>query len=117
MKEQTLARMEVIEKLQSSRPEVVHLFDEMPRLVPEGLHLTEIRQQGSRITVTGQAQSSTRVSALMRNLDSSEWFTAPGLEKVETVEGNQDGGRASEFTVFARQTRPGADASEEGDDE
>ena len=32
--------MEIIEQLQKSRPEIVHLFDEVTRQLPEGVYLT-----------------------------------------------------------------------------
>jgi type IV pilus assembly protein PilN len=100
-KERLLARMEIIEQLQRSRPEVVHLFDEVVAALPEGVFLTEITQTNARIEITGSAQSSTRVSALMRNIDTSEWLRDPGLDVVETVEDGAS--RNAEFTVFAQQ--------------
>lgn len=100
-KERMLARMEIIQQLQQSRPEAVHLFDELVRTLPEGVHLTEVRQLDRRVEIQGQAQSSTRVSALMRNIDSSEWLKDPGLDVVQTVTSGP--ARNSEFTVFAQQ--------------
>ena len=84
-KERMLARMEIIEQLQKSRPEIVHLFDEMARQLPEGVYLTGMKQTGSEVEVRGVAQSSTRVSALMRQVDASEWMTDPEVERVETT--------------------------------
>lgn len=114
VKERTLARMEVIETLQSSRPEVVHLLDELARAVPDGVHLESVRQAGSKITIKGLAQSSTRVSAFMRNIDRSEWLKDPGLDVVETV-GREGATRASTFTIFATQTRPKSAQQEDGE--
>jgi len=100
-RERLVARMQVITQLQRSRPEVVHLFDELVNAVPEGVHLLQVVQQGSRIEITGSAQSSTRVSALMRNIDDSEWLRAPGLEGVEfRTQGTE---RNAQFKVFAEQ--------------
>ena len=79
-----LARMEIIETLQRSRPEIVHVFDELVRMLPDGVYLTALKQTGNRIEMRGVAQSSTRVSAFMRNIDSSEWLADPALEVVET---------------------------------
>ena len=77
----------------------------MANAVPDGVHLESVRQAGKRITIRGVAQSSTRVSAFMRNLDASDWMTDPGLDVVETI--NRDGNnRASSFTIFAEQARP-----------
>jgi type IV pilus assembly protein PilN len=79
-----ISRMEVIEKLQRSRPEIVHVFDEIAKQLPDGVYLTQITQTGNRLKFEGIAQSSTRVSAFMRNIDSSDYLTKPELEVVET---------------------------------
>jgi type IV pilus assembly protein PilN len=100
-RERLLARMRVIDQLQRSRPEVVHLFDELVNAVPEGVHFTEVKQTNTRVELMGQAQSSTRVSTLMRNIDGSEFLSDPGLDVVETVaEGTN---RNSQFKLFAQQ--------------
>jgi len=100
-RERLKARMQIITQLQRSRPEVVHLFDELVNAIPEGVYLTEVVQQGGRIEVQGNAQSSTRVSALMRNIDDSEWLRSPGLEGVDFVTAGTE--RNAHFTVFAEQ--------------
>jgi type IV pilus assembly protein PilN len=79
-----IARMDVIEKLQRSRPEIVHIFDEIAKQLPDGVYLTEISQEGRRIKFQGVAQSSTRVSAFMRNIDGNAYLTKPELDIVET---------------------------------
>jgi type IV pilus assembly protein PilN len=100
-RDRLVARMQVITQLQRSRPEVVHLFDELVSAMPEGVYLTEVQQQGTRIQVKGNAQSSTRVSALMRNIDDSEWLKGPGLEGVDFVTAGTE--RNAQFRVFAEQ--------------
>jgi len=100
-RERLLARMQVIDQLQRSRPEVVHLFDELVTAVPEGVNLVEVVQQGARIDLRGSAQSSTRVSALMRNISNSEYLKDPGLDLVETVTSGLD--RNSQFRLYAQQ--------------
>jgi type IV pilus assembly protein PilN len=101
LRDRLKARMQIITQLQRSRPEVVHLFDELVNAIPEGVYLTEVVQQGARIEVRGNAQSSTRVSALMRNIDDSEWLRAPGLEGVDFVTAGTE--RNAQFKVFAEQ--------------
>lgn len=100
-KRKLLARMEIIETLQRSRPEIVHIFDEVVRTLPEGVYLSYLKQSGTRIEMRGVAQSSTRVSAFMRNIDASEWLADPALRIVETK--GRDAGRGAEFTLFANQ--------------
>lgn len=99
-KQQFIARMQIIEKLQRSRPEVVHLFDELARAVPDGTYLTGITQTKTRLKIEGIAQSSTRVSAFMRNIDSSQWMRNPELEVIETKTNQALG---ASFTLFADQ--------------
>jgi type IV pilus assembly protein PilN len=106
-RERLLARMKVIGELQRARPEVVHLFDEIVKAVPEGVHLTEVKQTGNRIELQGMAQSSTRVSTLMRNIDASSWLSDPGLDVVQTVANGPD--HQSQFKLFAQQVATSGD--------
>ena len=106
-KERLLARMEIIEQLQRSRPEIVHLFDEITRQIPEGVYLNGMTQQGNAVELKGVAQSSTRVSALMRQADQSDWLTDPSVTRVETTESGP--ARQAEFVVTLKQTSPLSD--------
>jgi type IV pilus assembly protein PilN len=109
-KERLLARMEIIEQLQESRPEIVHLFDEIARQMPEGVYLTGLKQTGARVEVRGVAQSSTRVSALMRQIDSSDWMSDPEVDRVETTQSGNS--RQAEFVVYLKQESQGNDDEE-----
>ena len=99
-KQKFISRMEIIEKLQRSRPEIVHVFDEIVRTLPEGAYLTGVKQTDKKMKFEGVAQSSTRVSAFMRNIDSSEWLKNPELEVVETKKSEAAG---ATFVLFADQ--------------
>lgn len=97
-KQRLVARMEIIERLQRKRPEIVHLFDELVKTVPEGVYLTQIKETGNKLEVHGVAQSSTRVSTFMRNIDASVWMDNPVLQVVESAKDSPTGG--SSFTLF-----------------
>jgi type IV pilus assembly protein PilN len=106
IKEQTqalLARKQVVETLQLNRTEVVHLFDQMIRLLPDGLYLKSFKQTGDQITISGYTQSSARVSSLMRNLDDSPWFESASLGEIKAATVNNL--RANEFVLTVKQTR------------
>jgi type IV pilus assembly protein PilN len=96
-KQKFIARMEIIEKLQRSRPQIVHVFEDIVRTMPDGVYLTSVSQKDKKLKFEGVAQSSTRVSSFMRNIDSSEWLKNPELEVVES--GKAAGG--SSFTLYA----------------
>jgi len=115
-KERLLARMAIIEQLQRSRPEIVHVFDELVRALPDGVRLVSIKQTARRLEIKGDAESNTRVSAFMRNIDKSKWLTQPDLQVVEVreagakakkgvgpIETGEFAGRSSQFTVSANQ--------------
>lgn len=100
-KEALLARMEIIQQLQRDRTQIVHVFDDLVRKLPKGVYLTELRKRKNAITLTGFAQSNARVSALMQNLDSSDWFTNPSLDVINAQA--QGEGRISKFTLKVRE--------------
>ena len=102
-KNNLLARIRVIVELQRSRATVVHLFDEFVRILPAGVRLVEIEQIDNRIVLEGVVESSSRVAALLRNIDASPWLRDPGLELVATAA--QGPARNANFTIFAMQSQ------------
>ena len=115
-KDRLLARMEIIEELQRSRPDSVHLFDQLVRILPEGVFYRNVTQVDRKVEITGMAESSTRVSALMRNVESSDHLHEPGLEVVEATTDEESGARWSRFTVSAMQIgqKSDEDSGEQG---
>jgi type IV pilus assembly protein PilN len=83
-KRRLIARMEVIQELQLSRPEMVHIFDEIAGTVPDGVSLIDLTQTDKKLLVNGIAQSNGRVSAYLRNLESSPWLIRPVLNVIQT---------------------------------
>ncbi len=109
-KSRLLARMEVIQQLQSSRPQIVHLFDEMVSTLPEGLFLTQVKQSGAALAMEGRAQSNARVSAYMRNIDASDWLSRPRLKLIEHKDTTGTG--LSHFSLGATQVAKAKEAAE-----
>jgi type IV pilus assembly protein PilN len=110
-KENLIARMRAIESLQTSRPLIVYLFDDLVSTLPEGAYLTEVTQRGRTITVKGVAQSNARVSSYMRNIEQSERLKKPKLSIVETR--SKGANRSATFTLSFEQTVPKADEDEQ----
>ena len=105
IKEEThalLERKRVVETLQDNRTEVVHLFDQLIKLLPEGMYLSSIKETGDVLTINGYAQSSARVSTLMRSLEGSQWFKKPSLVEIKAATVNNL--RANEFTLNVQLT-------------
>lgn len=98
-----LARKEAVEKLQSDRSDVVHLMDQMLRILPDGVYLKTLKQSGSRINLVGYAQSNARISTLMRAIEDSPWLDSPSLVEIHASSAN--GARVSEFTLAFNLTK------------
>jgi type IV pilus assembly protein PilN len=112
-KRKLLAKIDLIQKLQGSRPEIVHLFDEIPKATPDGVFLTKITQTGSQITFEGKSQSNARVSAFMRAIESSKWLDGPILNIIKSPD-KTDPDELSDFTLLAKQGKDHPD-SENGE--
>ncbi|NOT11889.1 MAG: PilN domain-containing protein [Methylococcaceae bacterium] len=109
-KRKLLAKIDLIQKLQESRPEIVHLFDEIPKSTPDGVFLTKITQVGSDLTFEGKSQSNARVSAFMRAIDASPWLDLPTLNIIQSPEKSVPD-ELSDFTLHAKQDKdhPGSE--------
>lgn len=115
LREQTdslLARKNVVENLQSTRSDVVHLLDQMLRILPDGVYLKSLKQTGTRIDLVGYAQSNARISTLMRAIEDSPWLDSPSLVVISATTAN--GARVSEFTLTFNLTKTQAENAAEG---
>jgi type IV pilus assembly protein PilN len=107
LREQTqslLARKNVVETLQSTRSDVVHLLDQMLHILPEGVYLNSLKQTGNRINLVGYAQSNARVSTLMRAVEDSPWLYSPALVEIHAT--GTGAARISQFTLNFNLTKP-----------
>ncbi len=121
-KERLLARMNIIQQLQSSRPEIVHIVDALVETLPEGVYYKKITQKENILSMEGDAQSNARVSSLMRNLESSIWFENPNLVEIKAsvidagTPGLSTEARLSSFTLtvtLTKQKKPVEEGEEE----
>ncbi len=102
-KAQLLAKIELIQRLQESRPQIVHLFDEMARTTPEGVFLTGFKQTGNRLVIEGKAKSNARVSAYMRAIEASPWLKNPKLNIIRSDQPQDKLDKLSDFIMYAEQ--------------
>jgi len=106
-----LSRKQIIETLQTDRSRTVELLDQLVRQTPDGVYLKSLTQTGLNVNVTGYAQSSARVSTLMRNLQSSQIIetsqVSPQLVEIKAAEVNKR--RLSEFSLNFLVKRPVAE--------
>lgn len=117
-KSRLLARKKVIEELQANRSQMVHLFDSLVRTIPDGVVLTGIKQSGGEMTLEGRAQSNTRVSVYMKNLETSGWMAKPELNVIEAKpDPNGKGVAVSRSLPYSFSLKVQLAQPEPGDDE
>lgn len=102
-KENLIARMQVIESLQLSRPKIVKVFDGLVRSVPAGIHLDKWMRQGNTLTFQGVAQSNARVSVLMRELEDNSEFVKPMLDVIKRASSTDEAIR--KFTLRTNESQ------------
>jgi type IV pilus assembly protein PilN len=107
VRDNLIARMQVIEQLQQSRSQIVHYFDEILSTLPDGVFITSLSQSGNKTTINGVAESNGRVSTYMKNLDASPWFHDPRLVIITTKDQGRQ--RLGNFTLEVTQVVPGAE--------
>ena len=96
-----LDRIAVIERLQSTRPAIVHLFDEMVNALPKGLYLTKLQQTNNKIKLEGKAESSARVSSYMNRLNASPWLASSDLNTISVDSNNKNKNGYSNLRYFS----------------
>lgn len=109
-REELLARMQVIQDLQGKRPVIVRVFDELVRTLPDGLYYTSLEKKGDRLLINGMAESNSRVSALMRAFEESDWFANPVLSNVSAADSRRAG--YSQFNMSVMQHTPDPEGEE-----
>jgi type IV pilus assembly protein PilN len=77
-----LERLTAIQDLQGSRPLIVRNFDELVRVLPDGVHYSSLDRKGEKVAISGRSADNLEVSALMRSIDQSIWFGEPALSSV-----------------------------------
>jgi type IV pilus assembly protein PilN len=85
MRQRLLRRKQIIEQLQASRSQMVHLFDELVKTIPDSIQLTALKQTGDTMILDGVAQSNASVAEYMRRLEHSPWVGRVDLRKTENT--------------------------------
>ena len=112
-KSKLLSKIDLIQKLQESRPEIVHLFDELPKTAPDGVFLTKFTQVGADLTFDGKSQSNARISTFMNAIEASSWMHTPKLDVIQSPD-KAKLELLSDFTMHAKQGNKNAQAAQGG---
>ena len=124
-KSKLLVKIDLIQKLQESRPEIVHLFDEISKTTPDGVFLTKFTQTGSNLIFEGKSQSNARISAFMRAIEASAWLQTPTLTVIQSPDKQSskqssdktNNEQLSDFTLNTKQGKQNTETENEGTNE
>lgn len=98
-----ISRMKVIQDLQGRRPIPVRVWDDIARIVPATIYLTNMKRTDDVITFTGQADNLNTVATFVRKLDASDW-----LENSKVISTQQPDAVAYKPQVVAQPGKPTA---------
>jgi type IV pilus assembly protein PilN len=101
-------RVGLIEELRKGREGPVRMLDEISRSLPEMLWLTEIKQQGADLTITGRCTSLTALSDFVDNLKLGGYFKPVEIlnSQVESTQPTATTG-LTRFSIKATFVTPG----------
>jgi type IV pilus assembly protein PilN len=112
-RDKLLQRKEVIETLRASGSGTVRMLDDLVRTIPDGVRLTNIKQNGETLVLEGLAQSQARISSYMRNLETSRWLSKPDLQKSEATGPDKTARYKFSMMVALRKSKEELEAAEE----
>ncbi len=101
-------RVTLIEDLRKGREGPVHMLDEISRSVPNLLWLTEVKQEGDELTITGRCTSLTALSDFADNLKASGYFKPVEILESQAEAAQAGGGPTpNKFSIKATFVQPG----------
>ncbi len=109
-KESLLARMSIIEELQTSRPLSVKVFDEVVSIIPDGVYLLTAKRKGSKLDIIGIAESNTLVSKLMRNIDTAQWLKSAKLNEVKNADKSDNESKTFRLSMAIKKVTTSSDS-------
>lgn len=98
LRQSLIARMNIVQNLQATRILTVRLFDELIKILPDGVYVNKMERVGDKIMLSGYTESNSNISRLMQNIELSQWIQLPALSEIKkTKEGPDDS--PSEFKL------------------
>jgi type IV pilus assembly protein PilN len=85
MRDTLISKMVAIQSVLMSQVFVVHLFDELIKIMPIGVYLTKMEKQSNSISLWGWAQSYTHISLLMVKIEHNSWMQSPVLNEIKKL--------------------------------
>ena len=80
-------RIDIVEKLQRSRNVGTQVLDEIAKIIPNGIHITQIDKKDNTIQIIGKSDSNNHLANMIRAIELSDLFTDATLESITSDDG------------------------------
>jgi type IV pilus assembly protein PilN len=97
LQEELKGKLEILDKLKNDRSGPARYLDELNKIIPEKLWLTEFTEKNGTVSVKGVALSEKNVAEFMRNLTTSAMFDKVDL--VQTAQKENQGVKLQDFQL------------------
>ena len=94
-------RVALTETRRAAQGAPVRMLDQVSRVLPDGVWLTELRRQGDDVTIEGRATGMAGVSDTVAGLESSGYFAPP----IEIVDSRPEAGASAGAVRFELRAR------------
>ena len=75
-------RIDVVEQLQRSRNVGTQILDEIAKIIPNGIYITQLDKQGNSIEIIGKSESNNHLANMIRTIELSDLFTDATPESI-----------------------------------
>jgi len=81
-------RIDVVEQLQRSRNVGTQILDEIAKIIPNGIYITQLDKQGNSIEIIGKSESNNHLANMIRAIELSDLFTDATPESITSDDGS-----------------------------
>ncbi|WP_057830170.1 PilN domain-containing protein [Colwellia sp. TT2012] len=81
-------RIEVVEQLQRSRNVGTQVLDEIAKLIPNGIYITEMEKKGNILHLIGKSESNNHLANMIRAVELSDLFIDATPESITADDGS-----------------------------
>ena len=81
-------RINVVEQLQRSRNVGTQVLDEIAKIIPNGIYITEMEKQGNTLQLIGKSESNNHLANMIRAVELSDLFVDATPESITADDGS-----------------------------
>lgn len=99
-REALIAQIETLKTLEVQQRKIPTLITSLPKVLPDGIYLTNIKIESPNITINGKAEANHQIEKMIHNMEKTSIFIKPTITNQETE--NNDPPYQQKFTLVAK---------------